>query len=223
MCKVKGFEKFISEIVALGTKEEINKQLDAMEGNGESSGALGKENVILQPTRKRKVAKNSEAAEGNPPTKKPKVTGKGKQKKVDKTPTRKTTTKTPGKILLVTAGPSSATSSPPSPKAPSLPPKPPAAIPNLLPSPEAPALPPKPPKQQTTTQNLPPTLEAPPLDPSESAERQATALSTLPPPDLEWYENSPLPPPALSKTKHPPHTRTLSGLSSSSSEAGKPL
>ena len=83
MCKVKGFEKFISEIMALGTKEEMNK-LDAMDSSGESSGVSGKENVIDQPTTKRKVAKNNKAAEGNPPTKKLKVTGKGRQKKVER-------------------------------------------------------------------------------------------------------------------------------------------
>ena len=147
MCKVKGFEKFISEIMALGTKEEMNKQLDAMEGGGESSGASEKENVIHQPTRKRKVARNNE---GNPPTKKPKVTGKGRQKKVDKTPTRKTTTKTPGKILLVTVQHLHL-----HPKLRHY------RLSHQLPSsPEAPALPPK---QQTATPNLP-TPEALPLN-----------------------------------------------------------
>ena len=118
ICRVKGFEKFISEVVAMGTEQEMNQQLDLLDEDPpaddvETPQRDGKEND--KPKRKRKGGRPPRD-KNTPPTKKAKLTDKSKQKKEAKTPSRKkpVAPKKPGKILLVSSSASSA-SSPPQP------------------------------------------------------------------------------------------------------------
>ena len=77
MCKVKGFEKFLSQIVAEGTREEMNKKLDDIVGEEGD-----KENE--PPARKRK-RKN---LEDGPSTKKARTVNKPPPKNQIKTPSQ---------------------------------------------------------------------------------------------------------------------------------------
>ena len=205
MCTVKGFENCISEIVAVGTREEMNKKLDDLDGGDGSlpTQTEGKEND--KPTKKkrrRNPSKDKVTAEVSPLMKKAKIS----RNKENKTPSRKNTTKKPGSILLVTSGPSS-----PEPLS-SLsldvpPPVPESAngVRNPTPQPSPSFPPPLPPKPTNRVFNL----------------------TSVPAPDLEWYENSLLPLPAPENEKHPfsaapspSHSNQLS-FSSSNSSHGK--
>ena len=132
MCKVKGFEKFLSQIVAEGTREEMNKKLDDIVGEEGD-----KENE--PPARKRK-RKN---LEDGPSTKKARTVNKPPPKNQIKTPSRqKKGGKKVGSILLVTSGPSTESNAPGSSS-----PKPTTSSPHSsLESTSPPPIPPKPTK-----------------------------------------------------------------------------
>jgi hypothetical protein len=77
MCKIKGFEKNLSKVVAAGTKEEMNTKLDEMEDNSEDKAI-------------------------KPPAKKPRL--EGKENKVPPKPKaskrRPQSKKTPGRYYI---------------------------------------------------------------------------------------------------------------------------
>ena len=88
ICRVKGFEKVISEVVAMGTEQEMNQQLDLLDEDPpaddvETPQRDGKEND--KPKRKRKGGRPPRDKD-TPPTKKAKLTDKSKQKEDAKTP-----------------------------------------------------------------------------------------------------------------------------------------
>ena len=183
MCKVKGFEKFLSQVVAEGTREEMNKQLDDM-----VEKERDKENEL--PPRKRK----GQNLEDGPSTKKTRTGNKPPRKNQIKTPSRqKKAPKKTGNILLVTSGPSTEKSASElgSPKSTSPPPPPPSPNPTSL----SPALefddpPPLPPKSTHSLglpkPDMPPPAVSLPLAPPSSTKFE------IPQADLQWYKNSPV-------------------------------
>ena len=72
MCRVKGCEKFISEVVAMGTEEEMNQQLDLLDEDPPADDVEplqrdGKENN--EPRRKRKGGRPPRDKDAPPPRK----------------------------------------------------------------------------------------------------------------------------------------------------------
>ena len=216
MCKVKGFEKFLSQVVAEGTREEMNEQLDEMDGKEKD-----KENEL--PHRKRK----GQNLENGPSTKKSRTGNKPPQKNQTKTPSRqKKAQKKTGSILLVTSGPSTENSAfklkstsppPPSPNHTSLSPALESDDPPPLP-PKAPPLPsilsPKP----THSLGLPKSDVSPPAVSLPLAPPSYTKFE-IPQADFQWYKNSPMVQPKKVPTPTTSSTPAIIDSSSSSEDS----
>lgn len=85
-CKVKGLEKHLCKVVALGTQAEVKAKLDELEGG---------EDAIAKPPPRKKACTRKEGAQKK---------GKGKENKTSQS-TKKKSNKQAGRILLVGAQP----------------------------------------------------------------------------------------------------------------------
>jgi hypothetical protein len=217
MCKVKGFEKFLSQIVAVGTHEEMNKKLDDMVGKERD-----KENEL--PPRKRKQQNledgpsTKKSRTGNKPPPKNQIKTPSRQKKAPKKTPKKTAPKKIGNILLVTSGPSTEKTAsesgspkypsppPPSPKPTSLPPA--LEHHSSLPSSSKPTDPPPSSSEHTSSLSLSPSppplppkpigFPKPDMPPPAASQPFISPFSSthdrfeIPQADLQWYKHSPV-------------------------------